>query len=137
LEQFNAKDKIISKIEEALNRDRSGQLILVTGEAGTGKTVLLSNLFYELFKSSAENSDNVILRGKTETLLVNHDEQLKVYEQIAKKLGMSDKSNPTMVGKPTNFINNHSKNNKVDIVLVDEAHLLWTQGKQSIKGKTS
>jgi len=135
LEQFNAKDKIIAKIEEALNRDKSGQLILVTGEAGTGKTVLLSNLFYELFKSSAENSDNVILRGKTETLLVNHDEQLKVYEQISKKLGMSDKNNPTMVGKPTNFINNHSKDNKVDIVLIDEAHLLWTQGKQSYQGK--
>jgi len=135
LEQFNAKDKIVAKIEEALNRDKSGQLILVTGEAGTGKTVLLSNLFYELFKSSAENSDNVILRGKTETLLVNHDEQLKVYEQIAKKLGMSDKNNPTMVGKPTNFINNHSEDNKVDIVLIDEAHLLWTQGKQSYQGK--
>jgi len=68
LEQFEAKDQIISKIEEAINRDKSGQLILVTGEAGTGKTVLLSNLFYELFKDSSENSENIILRGKTETL---------------------------------------------------------------------
>jgi len=135
LEQFNAKDQIISKIEEALNRNKNSQLILVTGEAGTGKTVLLSNLFYELFKLSETDSENVILRNKTETLLVNHDEQLKVYEQIAKKLGISDKHNPHMVGKPTSFINNHSSDNKVDVLLVDEAHLLWTQGKQSYRGK--
>lgn len=137
LEQFKAKDQIISKIEEALNRDKSGQLILVTGEAGTGKTVLLSNLFYELFNLSATNSENVILRGKTETMLVNHDEQVKVYEQIAQKLGIYDKNNPDMVGKPTHFINTHKdpEHNKVDIVLVDEAHLLWTQGKQSYRGE--
>lgn len=135
LEQFKAKDQILSKIEEAVNRDMTGQLIIVTGEAGTGKTVLLSNLLYELFNESADNSDNVILRGKTETLLVNHDEQVKVYEQIAQKLGMSDKNNPIMVGKPTNFINNHSEDNKVDVVLIDEAHLLWTQGKQSYRGQ--
>jgi len=136
LEQFKAKDEIIAKIEESINNEKKdSKLILVTGEAGTGKTVLLSNLFYELFKLSSDDSDNVILRGKTETLLVNHDEQVKVYEQIAKKLGMSDKNNPTMVGKPTKFINNHSSEDKVDILLVDEAHLLWTQGKQSYRGK--
>lgn len=134
-EQFKAKDQIMAKIEEALNRDKNGQLILVTGEAGTGKTVLLSNLFYELFKSSAEDSENIILRGKTESLLVNHDEQLKVYKQIAKKLGMTDKKNPYMVEKPTTFIKNHSSKNKIDVILVDEAHLLWTQGKQSYQGK--
>lgn len=135
LEQFDAKDKIIAKIEEAINRNKNGQLILVTGEAGTGKTVLLSNLFYELFKSSASDSDNVILRGKTESLLVNHDQQLKVYTQIAEKLGMSDKRNPYMVAKPTSFIKNNVPEDKIDIILVDEAHLLWTQGKQSYQGK--
>lgn len=135
VDQFKAKDDIIAKIEEALNRDKNGQLILVTGEAGTGKTVLLSNLFYELFQLSADDSENVILRGKTESLLVNHDEQLKVYKEIAKKLGMADKRNPYMVEKPTSFIKNHSPKNKVDVILVDEAHLLWTQGKQSYQGK--
>lgn len=132
-EQFNAKDTIIAKIEEAINRNKQGQLILVTGEAGTGKTVLLSNLFYELFKSSAKDSDNVILKGTTETLLVNHDEQVKVYKQIAEKLGMINKKNPDIVSKPTHFIN--SNHQPVDILLVDEAHLLWTQGKQSYRGK--
>ncbi|WP_334331620.1 DUF2075 domain-containing protein [Companilactobacillus sp. HBUAS59544] len=136
LEQFQAKDQIIAKIEENLNRDKSGQLILVTGEAGTGKTVLLSNLFYELYKLSESNSNNVILRGKTETLLVNHDQQLKVYEEIASKLNMSDSKHHDLVQKPTTFINHHEINEKkVDVILVDEAHLLWTQGKQSYQGK--
>lgn len=135
LEQFEAKDQIIAKIEENLNREKSGQLIWVTGEAGTGKTVLLSNLFYELYKSAAENSDNVILRNRTVSLLVNHDEQVKVYQQIASKLGMTDDNNPEMVTKPTHFILNHTLEEKIDVVLVDEAHLLWTQGKQSYRGK--
>lgn len=149
LEQFKAKDQIIAKVEESLNRNsKSGQLILVTGEAGTGKTVLLSNLFYELFKDSEETSDNVILRGRSEMLLVNHDEQVKVYEQIAEKLGMTGKNKRDIVGKPTRFINSYFPNNpdgsvnkdtkvsedkKIDIILVDEAHLLWTQGKQSYR----
>src|SRR5699024_12450803 len=34
LEQFEAKDQIIAKIEENLNREKSGQLIWVNGEAG-------------------------------------------------------------------------------------------------------
>lgn len=135
LEQFEAKDQIIAKIEENLNREKSGQLIWVTGEAGTGKTVLLSNLFYELYKSAAENSDNVILRNRTVSLLVNHDQQVKVYQQIASKLGMTDDNNPEMVTKPTHFILNHTPEEKIDVVLVDEAHLLWTQGKQSYRGK--
>ena len=36
--------------------------------------------------------------------------------------------------KPTRFINSREENDKVDVVLVDEAHLLWTQGKQSYRG---
>ncbi len=36
-----------------------------------------------------------------------------------------------MFKKQTSFINNHSSENPVDVVIVDEAHLLWTQGKQS------
>ncbi|GEO65363.1 DUF2075 domain-containing protein [Companilactobacillus nantensis] len=134
-EQIEAKDTIILKIEEALNRNRTGQLILVKGEAGAGKTVLLSNLFYELTQLSANESDNSILRGKTQNLLVNHDQQLKVYTQIADKLGIRTKANLEIVEKPTKFINDHLGKKVVDVVLVDEAHLLWTQGKQSYRGE--
>lgn len=59
--------------------------------------------------------------------MVNHNEQVKVYREISKKLGI----NVNLVGKPTSFIN---KGEKADVILVDEAHLLWTQGKQSYQG---
>lgn len=134
-EQMNAREDIILKVTEALNRNREGQLIIVEGEAGSGKTVLMSSLFYELNQLSLEDSENVVLRNTSQYLLVNHDQQLKVYEQIASKLGILSKRNPDVVSKPTRFINNHSEDEKVDIVIVDEAHLLWTQGKQSYRGQ--
>lgn len=133
-EQLAAKDKIIRKIESAISRNQERQLILVGGDAGAGKTVLLSSLFYELFQAAQENSDWPLLKGSTQCLLVNHEQQLKVYKQIATKLGLNLK-NKDIVSKPTRFINNHDKKDpKVDVILVDEAHLLWTQGKQSYRG---
>ena len=134
-EQIQAKDQILMKIEEALNRNRDSQLILVNGEAGSGKTVLMSNLFYDLFQLSKPDSENVILRDSSQYLLVNHDQQLKVYEQLSKKLGISSKKRDDLVGKPTSFITKHSPEEKVDVVIVDEAHLLWTQGKQAYRGE--
>lgn len=134
-EQMNARDDIILKVTEALNRNREGQLIIVEGEAGSGKTVLMSSLFYELNQLSLKDSENIVLQNTSQYLLVNHDQQLKVYEQIASKLGILSKRNPDVVSKPTKFINNHSVDKKVDIVIVDEAHLLWTQGKQSYRGQ--
>ena len=134
-EQMNAREDIILKVTEALNRNREGQLIIVEGEAGSGKTVLMSSLFYELNQLSLEGSENIVLQNTSQYLLVNHDQQLKVYEQIASKLGILSKRNPDVVSKPTKFINNHSVDKKVDIVIVDEAHLLWTQGKQSYRGQ--
>ncbi|MQS89681.1 DUF2075 domain-containing protein [Companilactobacillus mishanensis] len=135
-EQFDARDQIIMKIEEALNRNKEGQLILVSGEAGSGKTVLLSSLFYELSQLSTKNGDNKILEGSSQYLLVNHDQQLKVYEQIIEKLGLSSKDGKKIVTKPTMFLNEHeSLDKKADVILVDEAHLLWTQGKQAYRGE--
>ena len=67
-------------------------------------------------------------------LLVNHDEQIIVYEQIADKLGLTGKYGK-VVSKPTSFINYHSEENPVDVVFIDEAHLLLTQGKQSYQGE--
>lgn len=134
-EQLKVKDEIILKISEAITRNKSGQLIFVEGEAGSGKTVLMSNLFYELNQLSNVNSENPIFHKKSQFLLVNHDQQLTVYKQIATKLGILTPNNKETVSKPTRFINNHSIEEKVDVVLVDEAHLLWTQGKQAYRGK--
>ncbi|MCT3524573.1 DUF2075 domain-containing protein [Latilactobacillus curvatus] len=135
-EQLDAKDKIMATIETNLkNRTEKGKLIIVEGDAGSGKTVLMSSLFYELNQLSKDESENPILRGTSQFLLVNHDQQLKVYEEIAQKLGIYTSDKQKTVLKPTPFINKYSENEPVDVVIVDEAHLLLTQGKQSYTGK--
>lgn len=134
-EQVKAKDAIMLRIMEALNREKEGQLIFVCGEAGSGKTVLMSSLFYELTRLSKEEADHAVFKNMDCRLLVNHNQQLVVYQQIAEKLGMTTKQRPDAVSKPTSFINSHSPEDKVDVVLVDEAHLLLTQGKMSYRGK--
>lgn len=113
-----------------MRKDETGQIIFISGEAGTGKTVLNSSLFYELctFKKELGLDDMKC------HLLVNHDQQLIVYKQIAEKLNLEN-DNGDAVSKPTRFITNHSEENPVDVVLIDEAHLLWTQGKQAYRGK--
>ncbi|OFV11950.1 DUF2075 domain-containing protein [Staphylococcus sp. HMSC13A10] len=128
-EQINAKEEILTKIKESILLDEDGQLIIVEGEAGSGKTVLMSTLLYELGKYHLDLDKNLDIH-----LLVNQNEHVSIYNQIASKLGISNKNNK-IVGKPTSFINNHSPDEKVDVVIVDEAHLLLTQGKQSYQGK--
>ncbi|KPH03757.1 ATP-dependent exonuclease [Limosilactobacillus fermentum] len=120
-EQLEAKNLIMERVNSSLDNDGEGQLIMVTGEAGAGKTVLLSNLFYDLVGYKKYGHPLNV------HIMVNHDEQVKVYREISKKLGID----VNLVGKPTSFIN---KGGKADGILVDEAHLLWTQGKQSYQG---
>lgn len=135
-EQLDAKDKIMTTIETNLkNRMKKGKLIVVEGDAGSGKTVLMSSLFYELNQLSKAESKNSVLRGTSQFLLVNHDQQLKVYEEISQKLGIYTSDKQKTVLKPTPFINKYSENEPVDVVIVDEAHLLLTQGKQSYTGQ--
>ncbi|MCR5785502.1 MAG: DUF2075 domain-containing protein [Eubacterium sp.] len=128
-EQKNARDLIIKKVERALEKNETKQLIFIEGEAGTGKTVLNSSTFYELYCRTEEDKKELDCH-----LLVNHDEQITVYEQIAEKLGLTEKYGK-VVSKPTSFINNHTEDNPVDVAFVDEAHLLLTQGKQSYQGQ--
>lgn len=136
-EQLSAKEQIFDHVKSALKSNEVGQLILVEGEAGSGKTVLLSSLFYELatqLDRSGTETDAPVDKLSVYTL-VNHEEQLKVYLQIATKLSISS-SKDGRVMRPTRFINQHSASDvPVDVILVDEAHLLWTQGKQSYRGK--
>lgn len=121
-EQQQAKEKILEKIKHALVTNNTGQLIFVEGEAGSGKTVLLSSLFYTINTELSSRFGGQLHNY----LLVNHDQQLTVYQQIAAKLGL-DRRIADAVSKPTHFINGHVDTDAVDIVLVDEAHLLWTR----------
>lgn len=125
-EQLKAKDSIIERISETLvnsNPDDNGKLIIVRGEAGAGKTVLLSNLFYQLTTNEEVNDQKLDVH-----LLVNHKQQVELYKNIANKVeGLDEKK----VWGPTPFINAKLKETqKVDVALVDEGHLLLTKGNQ-------
>ncbi|MGH2096493.1 DUF2075 domain-containing protein [Aerococcus urinaeequi] len=128
-EQLDAKEKIYTKVVKTLEKNEVGQLVLVAGEAGSGKTVLMSSLFYDLKKELFDNEELKV------HMIVNHDAQLIVYKQIASKLGLTAKEGLETILKPTRFINNVSPDEPIDVVIVDEAHLLWTQGKQAYRGK--
>lgn len=164
-------DKNVS--DSDLQNGPTPRLIFVQGAAGTGKTVLLSHLFYRLSTELGiqglidesredswkdfsaclgERSTASMLRNRYKSyILVNHKQQEKVYNQIATKLGLQKQSNEVVM-LPTQFINRFSdqkidKNGKpmhrgdpdkprgkADVVLIDEAHLLLTQGNQGYSG---
>ncbi len=170
-EQHTAEEEILAATRAALSRQSAedhlvdgdfGQLILVQGAAGTGKTVLISHLFNRLSREvtikgeviddddEAEDSKE---EGVTAYVLIQHNEQRHVYNQVAKKLGLQKKTGE-VVQKPTSFIRSFSEpkldeegnpisgqrdinkpNGRADIVLIDEAHLLLTQGNQGYQGK--
>lgn len=130
-EQLKVKTEVIEKIDQALrstNKLSEGKLVLVEGEAGSGKTVLVSNIFYDLIHQNRQS----IKDDLKVSLLVNQSEQLKVYEEISTKLFPKDQN--VRIMKPASFINKTSRRAKDDIVIIDEAHLLLTQKSQAYYG---
>ena len=133
------------------------QLILVEGAAGTGKSILLSTLFYEL----SNMSDSPKTRVK---LLIYNTELRRQYTKMAKLQGLfttSPESEEDVslcdafdnVCNPSAFIHGLTSSDKdvevspghfrydyarptgrCDVALVDEAHLLFTQGRQGYQG---
>mgnify|MGYP003320635586 CR=1 FL=1 len=129
-EQLEAKNKILTTMSVALSKDyREHQLIFVNGAAGTGKTVLNNSIFYEIIDSGEE----LFKRKVSCAMMVNHNQQMKVYSQLIRKLDLwSDPDEIIM--KPTTFIHRYNPDNPIDIAFVDEAHLLLTQANQSYTG---
>ncbi len=133
IDQKNARQIIIDRVTDAIINDKKEQLIFVEGEAGTGKTVLTNSTFYGILESDFLKGLNV-----KACMLINHEEQRQVYENIARKLGY----NEDIIQHPSTFLWNHSildsksntfepnPNDMMDIVFVDEAHLLWDQRNQ-------
>lgn len=127
--QKYVKEKILERIDIALQQDEK-QIIFIDGEAGTGKTVLNSSIFYELY-CKEEKRGNSDFRC---SMVVNHNEQIKVYSDIAKKLGITEKYGE-VISKASHFLNRHPEDDSVDVVFIDEAHLLFTQGNQGYQGE--
>ena len=112
------KDEVLNFCHQALS-DNQHHLFLIEGEAGTGKSVVLSAIMHRLADLSADKGSP--FHGVKSRLLVNHSEMLKTYKAIAAGLPNLKKNS---FDKPTPFIN---KGQEVDIVLIDEAHLLLSQ----------
>lgn len=125
LDQLDLKEKVIHFCEEQvqLQHGEYGSLFVIKGEAGVGKSVVLSSIFNTIQEHTAEASSSLY---KTENyLVVNHEEMYKTYKGIAAQLKHLKAKN---FAKPTPLINQLNKlDKKVDIILVDEAHLLLTR----------
>lgn len=131
-EQIKAKNEIIFKITSALSKNEFGTLILVKGEAGAGKTVLMSSLIDDLLNS---DDTEFIRENNTINLVVNHDDQLSVYKEIEKKLEWKSGLNLDVTMKPTQFLNALKKQDvDAGIVVIDEGHLLLTAKNQAYQG---
>jgi len=122
IEQLELQQKIIEVCKNHI-LDNEPYIFLIKGEAGVGKSVVLSSVFNKIQELSMEKSSN--LNNTNNYLLVNHSEMLKTYKKIAGKVKVLTKKN---FEKPTSFINKMKKSmEKADIVLIDEAHLLLTK----------
>lgn len=121
-QQLDIKNEILDFCKEHIQKE-GNHVIVIEGDAGTGKSVLLSSLFNTM--QDLAKDENSFLYETDNYLLVNHSEMLKTYKSIANSLPNLKKKS---LMKPTPFINEKTKTGATaDIVLVDEAHLLLTK----------
>ena len=121
-QQLDIKIEILDFCKELIKKE-GNHVITIEGDAGTGKSVLLSSLFNTI--QDLAKDDSSLLYGTDNYLLVNHTEMLKTYKSIANSLPNLKKKS---LMKPTPFINEKTKAGETaDIVLIDEAHLLLTK----------
>lgn len=122
-EQAQLVDEVILFAKQHLTQDFPA-VYTIPGDAGTGKSVVLSHLFARLQQAARVQSDSPFY-GTHNYFLVNHPEVLKVYKQIAGPIKTLLKKD---YQRPTSFINQLDKNNaSADIVVIDEAHLLLSK----------
>lgn len=115
VEQYQLKEDLISACCDRINVNQKS-VFFVNGEAGSGKSVLLSSLFNTIQEMSKIKGNK--LYNTSNNLLVNHEEMIKTYKSIAQSLPAIKKN---QILKPTKFINSVISS---DITLIDEGHLL-------------
>lgn len=122
-EQEALVNSVLKFTEEHLTGDYPA-VYTIYGDAGTGKSVVLSSLFDRIQKAARQEPTSPFYRT-TNYFLVNHPEILKVYREIAgsiKELYKKDFS------RPTSLINQlDKKDESIDVAVIDEAHLLLSK----------
>ncbi|KRN28150.1 hypothetical protein IV38_GL001602 [Lactobacillus selangorensis] len=122
-EQHQLVDQIETFIAHHI-QDAQPAVFTVYGDAGTGKSVVLSHLFNDL-ETAARTDAQSPVAGTTNYFLVNHPEVLKVYRNIA---GQQKHLYKKDFERPTTLINRLEKSQTTaDVVVIDEAHLLLSK----------
>lgn len=104
--------------------DNQPAVFTIYGDAGTGKSVVLSHLFNNL-QTAARTDSTASVYQTTNYFLVNHPEVLKVYRNIAGEQPHLFKKD---FQRPTTLINQLKKGQTTaDVLVIDEAHLLLSQ----------
>jgi DUF2075 family protein len=123
-EQAQLVNRILSFASHHLTTGDTPAVFTIYGDAGTGKSVVLSHLFNQL-QTAARTDKTSPFYGTDNRFLVNHPEILKVYKEIAGHYPHLLKKD---YERPTSFINQlDKKDGHVDVVVIDEAHLLLSK----------
>lgn len=102
---------------------------IIEGAAGTGKSVLLTELFRRLQRGTKQVDSSYA--GTHNVFTVNHPELLKVYQGMTAKIPELRQKDYM---RPTSLINQLDKtNSQADIVVIDEGHLLLSKSEPYIK----
>ncbi|WP_143696259.1 DNA/RNA helicase domain-containing protein, partial [Weissella viridescens] len=89
-EQLDAKQSIEEAVIKVLEqKSTSAKIIKVEGMAGTGKTVLMSALFKDLY-DYLHDSNDFNHNNPSIALLTRQEQQLKTYSDLTKKLNMNN-----------------------------------------------
>ncbi|WP_251126209.1 MULTISPECIES: DUF2075 domain-containing protein [unclassified Exiguobacterium] len=125
VEQLDLKEKVLDFCETQMSKvdpnATYGDLYVIEGEAGVGKSVVLSSIFNTIQARTKDTHST--LHQTRNYLVVNHEEMLKTYKGIAKQVKHLKAGDFT---KPTPLLNKLN-DEKADIIFVDEAHLLLTK----------
>ena len=123
-EQQQLVQQVLEFTTNHLKDQSTPAIFTIFGDAGTGKSVVLSHLFNEIQTAARVDPESPLYKT-TNKFVVNHPEILKVYRQIAG-------DHPHLLKKdfmrPTSLINQLDKANQtIDVAVIDEAHLLLSK----------
>lgn len=114
----------VLKFTAAHLHDDQPAVFVINGDAGTGKSVVLTHLFTQL-QQAARHDRQSPFYSTTNYFTVNHPEILKVYRELADHQASLFKKD---FQRPTSLINQlNKKDQNIDVVVVDEAHLLLSK----------
>lgn len=99
----------------------SESLHLITGDPGTGKTIVLTNILYALVYDQTTGKDREGLDREDVALVIPQNHSLSLYKDLIRKVGLHG----ITVLSPSQFIKKaKGKDDKYKYVFVDEAHRL-------------